>query len=210
MARRPNAIMFLCERCELQAKPWQVRWHRGACSRCHAMGRDKFGQWALAVVYSESETEQSLAGWLSFLTLGIGWLNINNYTNVHWVPGISSSNAYAIVRYRSQVVKNAVRCVRQYQQEVFDKRGALTCKRCEAKFIPSEEKQWTKEGFCSKICGIESGVDGHGNENKPPEFVSKSQTVHAECPAGHRFFPLASFSGCLRPCPICGQLTCVP
>jgi len=79
-----------------------------------------------------------------------------------------------------------------------------SCITCGAKFVPNENKPWTQQGYCSKVCGLARA------ETKSIELLKRTlktdhrPTITVTCPSDHKFDVMATFAGCIRLCPDCG------
>jgi hypothetical protein len=184
MPRAPSQILFVCESCQQQVDPRQLRRSSGRCDRFSGQG-----SWTLLVRYTDTETDvsMSLLGSLSLAFFGIGWQTVNNYTNQMAVGGVSADVAQYLTESPSLVAHRVVEYVRLCDQQDLKQRGAQACKGCGAMYVPSDDKVWTELGYCSKMCAakddtrlcLKTGIpwqDRFGADCGPTE-----RTYHGGC-----------------------------
>jgi hypothetical protein len=205
MPRKPSHIVFVCEACRRQASPRNLRSWSGRCQRCKSDA-----SWTLVVNYTESDTELSLLGTLSTMIFGLGWFSTKAYTNQMTASGISADVARYLTEKRSLVAPRVVEYIRLREQQNLQQRGAQSCKVCDARYVPSDEKPWSQEGYCSKVCATKDGAAFTVETDTSPGRKPRAHTIAVVCPQGHAFEVLESFAGCIRPCTECGAKTAVP
>jgi hypothetical protein len=201
MSQAPSEICFVCEACQKPATARHVRRWSGLCRHCQGQS------WSLIVSYTHAEAEPSAAGLLASATIGVGFSKVTTTTNQTVVDGVSSKIAHALTEKRSQVAVRVVQYLRLRDQQNMRDRGAISCQMCDALYIPTDEKTWSRQGFCSKSCAAKGDADPVFETTEKPARVPMISVV---CPNGHQFEVFASFSGCIRPCPDCRAKTHVP
>ena len=204
MARRPSEIRFVCESCRRPAKVGDIRRWSEQCRYCQ--GRS----WQLLVNYTDTQVEASILGLLSSLIFGVGEPTRKTYTNQVVVDSVSAEVAQFLTEKRRLVASRVVEYIRlREQQELLD-RGARACRICNGVCVPAEDKPWTQEGYCSRSCAARDGFEESPLFEPSTDNRHAAPTITVVCPNGHAFEVLASFSGCMRPCPDCGAKTPVP
>ena len=83
--------------------------------------------------------------------------------------------------------------------------GAIHCNCCKTLFVPSDRKVWNMNGYCSVDCSEKSGVSVSNEQIQRQLVEHKVSNIEITCPNGHKFSVMASFAGCMRPCPTCGE-----
>lgn len=198
-SRLPSKVSFACESCGW--KPWngQLYRRRAVCKRC----QDR--SWALTASYTEREVSIGLLG---LLTTG-RYFAVDEYTNQITLEKVNPNVVIELLEDRRLMLQRVSAYVTLREQERLRERGAIVCKACGALFVPAESKTWNEHGYCSKACAAEDDLVAFQPAGET-KVVQQRVTVRVTCPAGHEFEQLASFSGCLRPCPECGAKCHVP
>ncbi len=209
MPRAPSKIGFICESCERSASVRQVRRWLAECRRRRGKS------WTVYVDYTDTEVDVSVTATIALTIVGVAWPRIRKLTNRTTVGGVDAETVRALTDERSSVEGRVVYYIRHREQEALRERGARPCRMCDALFMPVDEKPWTLEGHCSKLCAHRDDHRDSSLQQETPTFHEAStalgrRTVEVICPSGHPFEVPAAFSGCLRRCPACGAKTLVP
>jgi hypothetical protein len=204
MPKKPTSVLFVCETCGKSAKPGKVRRWQGWCRRCD--GR----RWALLAEYTETERNFSLLGILTSLVPGGGLYSVRVATNQVTVRGVSDEVARHLTRDRWQVKAQVAEYLRRQQGAYLRAKGGQTCRACDGLFVPSEDKPWTTLGYCSKACCVEAGATIESMFEETPAEPRGGRTIRITCPCGRAFDVHATYSGCTRRCPECGEKCAVP
>lgn len=207
MPRGPSKITFSCESCRHAASVRQVRRWMGQCYRCQGKS------WTLEVQYRETEVNTSAAGLLSFFVFGLGRRTTATHLSRASARGVTDEDARRLVETRSQVARRVTEFIRDREQDALRKQGARNCPQCDAVFMPGWDKPWTLQGYCSKSCAAQGGASSPTSASPLARDAGRSKSgriLRVICPRGHEFDVPATFSGCQRPCPGCGEKTTVP
>lgn len=216
--REPTQIFFVCEGCQKRVKPRVIRRWAGHCRKCESES------WTLLVNYSETAYGYSILGLLSGLFYSRGWFNSTTHTNQVSAAGITSDVAQKLTGQPSLVAFQVTQHLRKQETQELHDRGAQPCQTCRTLYVPVAGKPWTEQGFCSKSCAVQGGVEisalnlesssessGEPAQNESQTSGSQpSFTTTVKCPNGHEFEVMVSFSGLMRPCSECGAKTRVP
>lgn len=202
MARPPDEIIFFCEGCRNSATPSQLRRWNALCQHCM-----RESSWTLIASYTDTETQTTAFGVASALMTGIQTYQFNEYTNTLQTPEVPNDVVRFLTSERKLVNERVSEYLSQRSRQDQLRQGALECKQCSATFMAAE-KSWHEKGFCSRLCAAQAGAEGLD----APKAVKErpKDTVEITCGQGHSFNVLSTFSGCLRPCPECGEKTPVP
>ena len=73
------------------------------------------------------------------------------------------------------------------------KSGAISCKQCNALFVPASNKSWTENGFCSASCAKQQGETVSNEELFVQRSQSKVSNIEVTCSSSHAFEVMASF-----------------
>lgn len=203
VSRLPSSVSFTCERCGW--KPWlqQLCRRLGKCKRCHGE------TWSLTASYTDYEVS---IGWWALFTRW-AWYARKKFSNEITVANVNADEATDLVENRRLLKRRVSEFLSVRERERLLERGAITCKACDALFVPAAGKPWNEQGYCSKACAAEEGLVVFDQRISTAENESVDRgrlTLHIVCPTGHDFDVLASFSGCVRSCPICGAKCQVP
>jgi len=204
MTRLPNKIGFFCGECGCGYNLSQVRESLPECRQCGA------DAWTIVIVYQDVTAETSGASILSGLTTGFSWTSTTTHSNEKRFENVPSQVVQFIVDDDSLIGVRIDGYARRYEQQKMLDRGGRTCEECGQLFVPSENKSWTQQGYCSKSCAARAGAELEAAE---PDSVSKFPKVKqatAVCENGHEFSVPVTYSGCLRPCPVCKSKTPIP
>lgn len=206
MAKLPSSIEFVCEACGFHPKPKCKMLKQGVCKKCSK------GTWAILIQYVESETNKASTalGLASLMVFGSGWIQRKSHESGTELNSVSSETIQGLLADPKLVAERVLQFSRLCSQADREAQGAIRCKSCNALFLPSDRKSWHGKGFCSVSCSEDLGEAVSDVELKQPLAQTKPGKVEVSCPCGRSFFVLATFSGCLRPCPRCGQKIEVP
>lgn len=205
MSRKPDQIVFRCERCGSSTKPKQVRNWEGRCPGCK---RDTL--WTVAVFYIDTEVQQSPLSFIASWFVGIGWWNTVDHTNAITVKEVPTDVAKFLTQDARAAPERISQYIRLRQNQELQKSGAIKCQKCDATFVPAAQP-WHQSGFCSRVCATKAGgLSDSPHQSSNTVVGAADGTLVVECPNGHRFDVLTSFSGCARPCPTCKARTIVP
>lgn len=202
MPRLPTRISFICEGCQQGATPEQIRKANGHCQVCSV------SSWTLLAGYTDTEVGVS-PGLSPFGHLAIK-VSVDSLTNEVTVPGIAASVAKGLIADPKLVSERVADYVRSCYREELCKQGARPCLACDALFVPGKDKPWAEEGYCSLVCYTRAGKKvkpaGHEEASRP----AARPMITVECPNGHKFQVMASYTGCFRTCPQCGKKCAIP
>ncbi len=170
--------------------------------------------WTITVVFVDStmELEKSVVRiGLATAVGGIGFVKSSTYANETAYPNVSASVVAILNEYPPARMQRVAEFARVMERERLKELGGRECVSCGALFVPSPDKPWCGNGFCSKACSAdEQGTSGTVVFDRAEEPESPmSRTIRVCCPTGHDFDVPISFRGLARPCPECGTKTVV-
>ncbi len=220
MVKEPTEAAFTCKscgkRCVANARmgrhilPWMRTLPITETGRCRKCGGDR---WTISVFYiEESEPESSMPGMAMSAVFGVRLQEKITSVSQRDFSDVPADIVAIINQVPAQRLTYVAQFARQQERREFMERGAKQCRACSTLFVPTSDKVWASQGYCSKVCLV--GVEGAGSlvsfaEPSPPRPASTS-TIAVQCAAGHRFDVSVSFQGLRRPCPVCGSKTVVP
>ncbi len=203
MPRSPSKITFTCVACSKNSTPRQIRNYFGRCRKCNQT------TWNLTVAYIDQETKPSAVGLISLATVGVGWNTTKTYTNSRTFEGLSLETVQELIQ--DNMEQRIVEYIQNLEKADQVSRGAVPCHQCQVLFVPFEHKSWMQSGFCSIRCSEEAGFAVTTTAESELEKQKKNLSViETTCPNGHKISVMRSFSGCIRPCPICGEKCAIP
>ncbi len=207
MPKEPTQIFFDCDGCRKRVTPRVIRRWAGICRKCESES------WTLCANYSETSYGCSIFGLLAWFLFDRGWSNSTTHTTQVASQGITPEIAQKLTGEPSLVRFQVTQFLHQKELQELHTKGAQNCQVCNSLFVPVAEKSWTAQGFCSNACAAQDGfevVAADSSEETPETENQPSFTTTVECPNGHKFEVMVSFSGMLRPCAECGAKTRVP
>jgi len=91
------------------------------------------------------------------------------------------------------------------------------CIICGTNFSLRSLQPYSANGFCSEDCAAKArnnnSSNGESRQDVRSNINTSSETapvITITCPKQHSFTVMASFAGCVRPCPKCGEKCQVP
>lgn len=220
MAKLPNGVVFTCNECHRRYEadalkgahilPWMRRLpidERGACRKCGGK------LWTLSVLYVEESLDLKPAQ--DFATIAVFGGSIfakNTHVSQRDFVDVPCHIVAEMNRVPAQRLARVAEYARARERQELIERGAIECRACSTLFMPTAGKVWSEQGYCSKMCCVDSeGADGLVSFAEPEAATAPpSNTIAVQCAAGHRFEVSMSFKGLRRPCPVCGSKTLVP
>ncbi len=202
MARKPTSVLFVCGRCSKIARPGRIRKWDGLCASCR-----KEVTWTIIVEYTEEETTNTAFGIFSSLLIGVGWKRTIYHTNTLESANVPTDVVRFLTSERRLVTSRAVQYAGLRQRQEIRKNNAIDCSHCGASFVPGENV-WNTKGYCSRLCAAKAGSFADNLDSDAAPCTAAS--IDVQCPNGHKFSVLSSFSGVRRPCPFCGEKTAIP
>jgi hypothetical protein len=221
MPTLPSHAIFCCESCGKQLVTDErmgnhlIPWKRllaiepnGSCSACHGTS------WTLSVIYLETSADigPTMVGLGLGAVTGIGFTQSTTASNQMNYPNIPA----AVVAKFNDDPRSRMHRISEFVTSIDRQRaidgGAKECISCGMLYAPAAGKVWTRKGYCSKSCFVESEPDSSEGKTPPSSTVGSAfrPTIQVKCKEGHQFEILASFRGTVRPCPKCGIKTRVP
>jgi hypothetical protein len=207
VSRLPDKVSFACESCGWRPWAWQIRRHLGACRKCQAKS------WSITASYTDVDTPRVSP--LSVLALsGLGWIylysSLKRLTNHVTVTNVGAEVILELVDTDRLIRRRVSEYLRIRERQKLEERGAIVCPACEVLFVPAANKPWNQQGYCSKACAADHATVCFTPVADEQSADRHRVTVLVVCPSGHESEHLASFSGCFRPCPVCGTKCKVP
>ena len=201
-----TTLFFVCEHCGFEATPKKVQSLTGLCRKCNQ------STWTLVVEYSQTETNMSSSalGMASLLVTGYGWTAETRHSNQRELRSLDLYQVLELTNDIGAFEEKVATLLREIDREQRKSSGAVTCSECDALFVPSADKSWTERGFCSASCAKQQGEAVSSEELFVQRGKSKVSNIEVTCPGNHTFEVMASFAGCIRPCPTCGEKCEVP
>ena len=208
MPKKPSKIVFTCESCGCSPKLSCRTLREGDCRKC-----DQCVTWKVEAHYTEKNTNygRTALGIFGLLVFQRGWLlDQSVHTNKIGASSVTKKMVRTLVADDRLVMERVVEFLRSSNEKEMQRKGAIQCKTCHFAFVASESKTWTLAGYCSVSCSEEGGELVEDHQFVQQQSETKSPTIPVCCPNGHNFSCLASFAGCLRPCPHCSSKCRVP
>jgi hypothetical protein len=227
MPKQPTVVLFTCQNCGRTSKvnartavhllPWKRRLPiepNGVCRYCHG------DRWTISVVFVESDVDvgKSLLG----LLFGHVVIHSSVASSRTDYPDIPADVVAVIDEQPRTRLARVMQLVRNIEREWLKAHGGRECPTCGILFVPRSGVPWAERGYCSYVCQVQAeGVPATSRptglaDDKPvlepmlePAPV-RTNSIPVECVSGHRFEVQMSFSGLMRPCPVCGQKTRIP
>jgi len=208
-SRLPDKVSFACESCGWQPWAWQLRRQAGACKRCQTES------WSITASYTDIDAQVSPFNLFALFSSGLGWLyvysTLKRLTNQVTVANVGAEVVRELVDTDRLVRRRVSEYLRIRDRQKLEERGAVVCPACQVLFVPAVNKPWNQQGYCSKACAAGDAVVCFNPTTDEKQSVGQGRlTVQVTCACGHESEHLASFSGCLRPCPSCGAKCKVP
>lgn len=225
MSGLPSRYTFKCEKCKKIAPPRAIRAQLGACT-C------KGESWGVEVEFEDGGPDGSNAavnalGIASALTIGVGFTGGTGDRSIGervFLNGITANEANAVCHSSFGIPDRLLQLVLARQQQDLEKnrrrmksRGAKECRGCGVLVVPVNEKPWTLDGTCSKMCCVRAnGVATYSDiepkllamaqqDNDPLQTRSlKNGKIPVKCGCGETMLVPRMYAGTMRPCPKCG------
>ncbi|MEQ8785320.1 MAG: hypothetical protein RIC55_03440 [Pirellulaceae bacterium] len=218
MPADPTHVVFTCQSCNRAAKadarkgahwlPWMRRLpieEDGTCRRC---GGDL---WCISVLYVESGVDMPQSAADMAVTAALGW-QTSTASNRSDYPDVPAEVVARLNENPRERLTRVGAYTQLMERERLRSRGGRDCPTCGAFFVPVADQVWGGKGYCSKVCLVQA----EGAQALGPSFDNSDvapvnpNAIEARCHAGHTFPVQKSFSGMMRPCPVCGAKTRVP
>lgn len=175
----------------------------GSCKACQGE------LWTMSLLFLEqrAETEGSLLNFFTKSLFGVAVEKTTMGANVisyEHIPARVVASLNERPRQRTQRITELASIL---ERQELAEHGAKTCPTCSVKFVPHQDKPWTLNGYCTRVCDpdqAESYQHGAGGT-----LTSQRALITAVCPAGHTFEIATSFRGLTRSCPQCGAKTVI-
>lgn len=216
MLRIPNEVIYTCEKCSKQLRtdhskdnsffPFRRRLAinpNGSCKSCNGEA------WTFSLHYSEksSDVDTSLFGICMAVILGGTRSRTTTSTNVVEYAGIPATVVAMLEEDPRRRTLRIAAIASELEQQSLADLGAQTCPTCGVKFVPHQDKPWTQNGYCTRVC---DPISAASYKTEPsPSFTPQRAVLSVTCPAGHTFDASSSFSGMTRACPQCGAKTVI-
>jgi hypothetical protein len=233
MPKEPSLALFRCQNCGRTSRadarmavhllPWKRRLPiepNGLCRYCQG------DRWTISVIYVQSgvDVAESVVGLGLAAMTGHGFIQRSTSSSRTEYPDVPAEVVAALNENPRDRLARVAQFARALERAKLKEQGGRECGTCGLLFVPRAGVAWAEKGYCSKVCLVQAeGVSEAAVPVDEPKAESelepepglepepeRSDCLSVQCTSGHRFDVQRSFSGLMRPCPVCGQKTQIP